>query len=713
MKCVITVGVIIIACCALVVIPAEAGKSIDRPERSTVGHGVDLEVVPDLDRAVRVGGSRIWSDSVVIKDAFFLKPHFVGVNLRAGDELIVRSATGHVVETITGRGPKGMGSFWGLSARGEELYFELHLRSDYTEPPFRIDQLIVGDIDPLAGSNSGPESICPPGDFEDVVCYDSDAGKWANVMASVGVMTVGSTPTSGLWCSGSNVSPNNYVLSNDHCVTSQAECDTTEFVFKYYNQNCGSGPTTPDWQGFRCDDIVESSPYVSCEATVSSLDFTLNSVIGDPASTFGYATPDPNPITDGEGIYIIQHPAGRPHEITHGDGSNVDADAPNLRYYDTLDTEGGSSGSPIYRDADDKLIGLHHCGGCTTPGTGNRGMMMSDIYPIIESYLCSASIDVSAAGIQGLAEVAGNGNAVLEPGESWQFTPMVRNAACDLAALGVTADIELNTGSAGPVTIYGGAVSFGDVSAGATAPAQQPVVFDVGPSAVCGEDVVFDMTNLTATNGGPFGGAPGMLTVPIGELVYDSLMLETFAAGIPVDWTVVHNGTATGAAATWTTDNPGGRTLALTEPFAIVDSDAAGSSATHDEQLIAPPVDCTGYQQVELRFNHDFHWYSGGGDEQCDVHVRSGATGGAWVQVANFSGGDASGQAVVDISAQAVGQTDVEVRFHYYDAAYDWWWAIDDIEIVGGNFVCDSFDEVFADGFESGDSSAWSGTTAP
>ncbi|HSL17108.1 MAG TPA: trypsin-like peptidase domain-containing protein [Methylomirabilota bacterium] len=683
---------------------AEAGKPIDRPERAVVGHGRDLSLVPDLGRAVQVGDERIWVDSIVVKDAFFLKPHFVGFNLRAGDALVVRSATGWVVETITGRGPKDLGTFWGLSARGEELHLEFHMRHHYAEPPFTIDLVLVGDVDPFAPPGGGPESICPPSDFEDVICYQSDPGKWANVQASVGLMNVGSSPISGLWCSGSNVSPNNYVLSNDHCITSQAECDTTEFVFRYYNQNCGSGPTTPDWQSFRCDDIVASSPYVSCEATLTSLDFTLNSVIGDPAATFGYAEPDPNPVTDGEGIYIIQHPAGRPHEITHGDGTDVDADAPNLRYYNTLDTEGGSSGSPIYRDADDKLIGLHHCGGCTTPGVGNRGMMMSDIYPLIQDYLCSDILDVRAADTQGLAEVSGNGNAVLEPGESWQFTPLVRNAACTDDALGVTADIVLNAASAGPVAISGGVVSFGDVPAGAVAPSQMPVIFDLDGSAACGGDVIFDLANLTAANGGPWPGATALLTVPVGEVVWESVMLEDFAGGIPATWTVVHNGTATGPAATWTTDNPGGRVLALTEPFAIVDSDEAGTGVTHDEELITAPVDCTGHEQVELRFKHDFNQYS---TEICDVDVRSGATGGAWVNVASFTGGDTSGLVTVDITAQAVGQNDVEVRFHYYNASYEWWWAVDDVEIAGGTWVCGASDVIFADDFETGDALSW------
>jgi hypothetical protein len=334
-------------------------------------------------------------------------------------------------------------------------------------------------------------------------------------------------------------------------------------------------------------------------------------------------------------------------------------------------------------------------------------MMMSDIYPLIEDYLCTTTLEVAAAGTEGLAEVSGNANTILEPGETWQFTPKVRNMACAENAFGVTADIEANPASTGPVVLTNGAASFGDVPASTTATSVLPVVFELDLTATCGEDVVFDMTNLTATNGGPFPGQTGLITIAVGELVYTTIMLESFAGGIPVDWTVVHNGTATGAAATWTTDNPGGRTVSLTAPFAIVDSDHAGSGATHDEELISPVVDCTGYPNVSLRFNHHFEWYSAGGNEQADVEVRSTATGGSWVNVANYSGGSASGNEVIDISAHAADQSDVQLRFRYYDASFDWYWAVDDIELITSEFVCG--DEVmFADDFEAGNTDRWS-----
>ena len=694
--------------CAFVVIGVnvEAGKPLPEPEKNVVGHGQDVAIIPDLSLGVRMGGELVWTDMLQIKDATFLKAHIVDLNLREGDTLVLKSQSGRVVEELTGRGPNDLGSFWALSAFGEMLHLELHLSHTYDKPPFRIDEVIVGDVDLLSSGDDQSESICSPADFEDAVCYDGDAEKWATVMASVGVMSVGSNPTTGLWCSGSNVSPNNYVMTNWHCIPDFSPCTNAEFVFKYYNTTCGGGTTTQDWESFHCDQTVVESPYNgNCDATLDELDFTLNSVVGNPASTYGWVTPDSNPITDGEAIYIVQHPDGRPHEITHGSGANVDIDGTVFRYYDTLDTEGGSSGSPIFRESDNKMVGLHHCGGCSTPGTGNRGMLMSDIYPLIQEYLCTAEVEITPASHGELIEVEGNENTVVEPGETWQFSPRVTNTACSTEATAVAADLQQGVGSV-DLLMTGANAQFGSLAAGATGDSTSPLVFTVNPSAECGGQVTIDMVNLRANGVGPFPGAENYVIRTLGEVVYTTIMLEDFAGGITGDWTVVDGGSSTGGVHTWTDTNPGGRSLPLTEPFVIVDSDDAGSGETQDEELISPLVDVTGFDSVTLQFSHDFNSYS---DEQADVDVRSTATGGAWVTVANYTGVDTSGIVTLDLTAYAA--ADLQLRFHYYDASYEYWWAIDDIYLLGDNgFVCEPFGSIFSDGFEVGDSSNWSAT---
>ena len=676
-------------------LPAAAEKPlISKPPRAEVGHSKALSVVPNLSNVSESSGRLVWRHTVVEKEAAFIKAHLVDVNLRHGDTLTLRSATGRVVEEITGRGPKGMGSFWALSAFGDTLELELSFRQPYDYLPFSIDRVILGDpkmLEVVLPGGDQPESICAPEDFDDVICYQSDPAKWANVTASVGVMSVGGDPNTALFCSGSNISGENFLLTNQHCVENQGQCDSSEFVFKFYRTGCNDGsPPTEDWQSFRCDQIVAQSPFISCDQGLNDLDFTLASVIGDPASTFGFVEPDPVPLTSGEAIYIVQHPDGRPHEITHGAGPNVVVDGTVLRYYDTLDTEGGSSGSPIFRDADDKLVGLHHCGGCDGP-EGNRGMLMSDIYPLIEDFVCSETLSVRNAGFDDLEQLSGNGDGVVDPGEAWQLTPLARNASCDMVALGVGATYVVNPDSAMPVVLFDTSAFFGDIDAGTNVPAQAPIRFGVDQTAPCGETVILDVVELTADNGGPFDGQAAFFEVQIGNEPLTTVFHEDFSGKSGHAWSIVNDGTGSGPAETWTTTNPGNRTLGLTEPFAIADSDEHGIGLDMDEQLISPQIDVGTFDTVTLQFKHDFNYYTGGNDEQADVDIRSSATGGQWVTVANFSGGGASGTVTVDITQAAAGQSDLQVRFHYWNAEWEFWWAVDDIFVLGSNgFVCNA-----------------------
>ncbi len=687
-------GVLLAAVCAAGVTSAFAQdkQPVDRPDEPVVGAARDLTVVPNLGDARETNGVRLWEKRISIPGASFLKAHLVDVNLQEGDVLTILNSRGRVVENITRRGPKNWGTFWALSAFGDELTLQLRVRYDYERPPFSIDQVIVGNDTMFAvtgGDDDGPESLCGAGDFEDVECYQSDAAKWANVLASVGVMSVGGNPSVSLFCSGCNISPLNYVLTNDHCIETQGQCDTSEFVFKFYRMGCNNGaPTTPDWQAFRCDDIVASSPFISCDQGLSDLDYALCSVIGDPASIFGFAQPDPNPLTDGEDIYIIQHPAGRPHEITHGGGIDVDVDGTVLRYYNTLDTEGGSSGSPVFRDSDDKVVGLHHCGGCSTPGTGNRGMLMSDIYPEIEGFLCSPSLEITVASMSAPTEVSGNGDSIMHPGEIWQVTPTVRNSACSDDATNVTADIQVTAGSA-PITLLDTSASFGNIIAGDAAASAAPVRFRISSLATCGTDISLDVVNVNANEGGPFGDSLGAFEQTIAEATLGTEFMDDYSAGLGA-WSIVDGGTGSGPGQTWTDGNPNGRFLPLTAPFVIVDSDAH-LNQDMDEELISQTFDVSNATIVQLQYTHNFNWGSGGMDEQGDVEVRSSLTGGAWVNVANYSGADASGTVNHDITSLAAGASDVQVRFHYYDARNEWWWAIDDVFLLAGSgFACNT-----------------------
>jgi hypothetical protein len=552
-------------------------------------------------------------------------------------------------------------------------------------------------------------------------------GKWANALAAVAVMTIDNDPRSisALFCSGVNVSPNNRILTNQHCIPNQVTCDNTEFVFGLYRQTCSDTSPVAEWKSFRCGDLLISSDFAGCSVDAENLDFVLTSVLGDPAVTFGFAAPSAESATSNDDVYIFQHSDGLPLKIAQEDAGDsdflADSDNLNLRYFGKLDTQGGSSGAPIFDASDNKLIGIHHCGDdCNSPpARGNRGVQMAAIYPVISPFLCTpgSNPDLSASGFTDLAEVTGNGDTVIDPGETWQFTPRLHNAACTATATKVTAEIQANTTSAA-VHILNPNVSFGQLAASTTGAASAPVQFRLTTTVPCGQKVILDLVNVTATNSGPFPNAPQLLSVDIGSTEATSLLFEDFSSGIPVGWKVTHSGTGSLPDATWTTTNPGNRPrVGLTAPFAIADAGELTTGQLMDERLVTPFIDAHSFSRVELQFAHDFKKMGSGG--VADVDVRSSATGGLWQNIARFSSDSTSGSKHLDLTSLAAGHSDVKVRFRYSSAtsAADNWWAVDDISLVGHNgFVCNVFNPdnlIFADGFESGNTNAWSTEVDP
>ncbi len=129
-------------------------------------------------------------------------------------------------------------------------------------------------------------------------------------------------------------------------------------------------------------------------ATDANLDFTLFSVRDfAQVQPFGYLNIDTTPVKSGTELYIPQHPEGDPTEIAmasdEDNGGDCKVDDPtadgfiansDVSYY--CDTQGGSSGSPVISRVTNKVIALHHFGGCP-----NSGVRMALIYPKIKQYL--------------------------------------------------------------------------------------------------------------------------------------------------------------------------------------------------------------------------------------------------------------------------------------------------------------------------------------
>ncbi|HQM14123.1 MAG TPA: carboxypeptidase regulatory-like domain-containing protein [Anaerolineae bacterium] len=161
---------------------------------------------------------------------------------------------------------------------------------------------------------------------------------------------------------------------------------------------------------------------------------------------------------------------------------------------------------------------------------------------------------------------------------------------------------------------------------------------------------------------------------------------ESFTAGaLPAGWSLIDNAES-GVLWRFNDPKPRGNRTGGTGSFAILDSDYAGFKNV-DAVLRSPAMDFSGETTVILEFKYDFRWYMYGLNEVADVDVSTN-DGTTWTNVWRRSGADDRGPktARVDISVLAAGQANVRVRFHYYNANYEWWWQVDDVFL--GNSTC-------------------------
>jgi subtilisin-like proprotein convertase family protein len=275
---------------------------------------------------------------------------------------------------------------------------------------------------------------------------------------------------------------------------------------------------------------------------------------------------------------------------------------------------------------------------------------------------------------------AGHANGTWDPGERVQLKVGIANDGTD-ALTGITGTLSSTTPG---VVMTDGTAEFPTIAAGASADSIAPhFTVTLPQSLACGSLVSFGLTIQSAQ-----GSWSGSFTHPVGAIVSGggTALDEHFSSGIPGSWTIVNGGSGGGLAATWTATNPGARTFTapLVAPVAIVDSDNAGSSAAQDEQLITPVMNLATATTATLAFDQYFRWYNLGQNEFGDVDVRSSLTGGAWVNVFRNQGASSANpdHRTLNITAQAAGAADAQVRFHYYQASFEWWWQLDNVLVT-------------------------------
>lgn len=165
--------------------------------------------------------------------------------------------------------------------------------------------------------------------------------------------------------------------------------------------------------------------------------------------------------------------------------------------------------------------------------------------------------------------------------------------------------------------------------------------------------------------------APGYTLVGVSEFFNTTIT--------PTNWTVVNNASSAG----WRFDNPGGRANLTggAGNFAIADSDYAGL-VSMDTELRSPVMNFSTLATATLKFKTDFFYYDGSLAEVADVDVSVNGASSPWTNVwrktFNYRGPHAE---TIDLTSIAAGQSNVMIRFHYYNARREAWWQIDDVSM--------------------------------
>jgi hypothetical protein len=308
--------------------------------------------------------------------ARFIKVHFKDVSLPGDSRLVVTSRDGRYSHVITAADLANDGQAWAHALDTDAVV--VRLQGAESGARFAIDRYGYGD------AAAATETVHGADDRRDRECFP--ATYKYNAANSVGRMLFEDDSDGLLYvCTGSLVSHQNHFLTNNHCVDSESEVDSLDVRFNYEYTTCGGNVLKAFVTvGSAANDLIRTS---------AALDYTLLTLAGNPAATYGYLPINGEDLQQGDPLYLPQHPGGDPKKIharhtgTAGEDCvvvlgdwNEPGYAAGASIRHTCDTEGGSSGSPVLND-NNQIVALHHTG--YAAGTYNGAIEIENIYPQI------------------------------------------------------------------------------------------------------------------------------------------------------------------------------------------------------------------------------------------------------------------------------------------------------------------------------------------
>lgn len=349
-----------------------------KPLRIGIQRAVDLSI--DMGEWIAVDGGSVWRVDISGLGAMFGRLSVSGIDLADG-QFLTMSAPGipeSAVGPIEGRGEFGDGTVYGLAAPSEVARLEWFVPSGQRVKglPFGGVEFSHGYRDVFGvGFDGGGEGGIAGNCHNDPLCFAT----WVNE-ANAATKLIFTSGGGSFLCSGQMMATTAadetpYVSTANHCISTAAEAASCQFIFFFRNSPCGGAIVA----GTTVTGADLTSTYLASDCTLLMIRPTL------PAAAYWAGWTNVNPAVNTAST-CIHHPGGAEQAISFGvkNANSFNCGAPTTNWHSLSwnngITEGGSSGSAIYRDSDKRLYGVLTCGASACTNTaGDDGYGRWDV----------------------------------------------------------------------------------------------------------------------------------------------------------------------------------------------------------------------------------------------------------------------------------------------------------------------------------------------
>lgn len=325
---------------------------------------------------IDVEGGRLWRTRIASPNATTARLHLKGIDLPAGQQLRM-SAPGwadSVIGPIEGVGEFGTGEAWSLSLPTNEVLLEWFVPhgSAAKQLPFAEADYYHGYRQIWKLEEEGSDGGLAVGTCHlDPICFPTWAGESGG---TVRLIFTGSL-CSGQLTATTAVDETPYVMTANHCISTQSIANSCQFNFFYRRNTCAASATASAGTSITGGDLVVTQASSDC--TLLMIRPTL------PANTYWVGWTNNN-VSTNTASTCLHHPDGSYQRISFGNknAASFNCGSPQTNWSSlswnpatqygvtsTGVTEGGSSGSAIYRNSDRRMYGVLTCGASACSNT--------------------------------------------------------------------------------------------------------------------------------------------------------------------------------------------------------------------------------------------------------------------------------------------------------------------------------------------------------